>query len=182
MAVDLSNYVDSLKRECSPPGVDDFSAATDSDWIGNLSDAFWEARLDGLLVGYTCDENGLVTQVTPSSPPVDLGRDMVQLVVLYASFRILRNALRGFQTQFAATAGPVKFEYAQSATLLVALMKDITDRRNIILARLSDLGTCPAFVIDAVMARDESLRLGIIDWVGYGENNVAIDYGYGQVW
>jgi hypothetical protein len=170
MSVDLVDYVDSLKRECSPPGTDAFPDATESDWSGQLSDGFWEARLDGLLSTYTCDENGIVTQVTPSSPPVDLGRDMVQLVVLYASFRVLRNALRGLRTQFKAQAGPVSFEYQQSANMLVALIKDITDRRNIILARLSDLGSSPAFVIDAIIARDASLTFGESTWVGYGSN------------
>lgn len=158
MAVDLSDYVDSLKREVSPPGTDDFPSATDADWIGNMADAFWEARLDGLLAAWTCDVDGLVTPqliTTPAQP--DIGRDMIQLVVLYASFRIIRNALRGLRTQFRATAGPVTFEYQQSSNLLRELMKDIAMRRDMILTRLSDLGSVPSYVIDGIIARDQSI-------------------------
>lgn len=176
MSVDLSNYVDSLKREVSPPGVDDFPAAVDSEWIGNLADAFWEARLDGLLATFTCDENGIVTPLVTQSPPLpDMGRDMVQLVVLYASFRILRNTLRGLRTEFSASAGPVHFQYQQSANLLTELIKDLINRRDIILARLSDLGTAPVYVIDGILARDDALRYGDITFVASG--NYLPDWG-----
>lgn len=193
-AVDLARFIPSLQREVDAPGNNSFVNATSADWLGNLADAFWEARLDGLLQGYTCDDNGVITEIgaTPNSldDPVQIYqgpternwsadgqlREMVQLVVLYASFRVLRNTMRNLRTAFSATAGPVKFEYQQSATLLTEVMKDIVNRRNLILARLSDLGTTQVFEIDSIIARDESLMTQATYWVASG-NLMPGSYG-----
>jgi hypothetical protein len=173
VAVDLADYTDALQREVNPPGVQDFPAASDGDWLGQLADSFWEARLDGLLEGFTCDENGLITPVVPAgtdpSTQPDLGRDMVQLVILYASFRVIRNTLRDIRTTFIAQAGSVRFETGQSASLLVEIMKDIVNRRDIILTRLSDLGSTNVTIIDAITARDQSIMQRTTYWVGSGE-------------
>lgn len=175
MAVDLGDFIASLQAEVSPPGTNDFPTATDDEWLAQLQNAFWSARLDGLLARWTCDENGIITPLVVTEP--DIGRDMIQLVVLYGSFAVLRNALRGLRTMFSATAGPVKFEYQQSANLLVALMKDLITRRDIILARLSDLGSANSYVIDAIIARDESLIYGNTYWVNSGDPHPGSLYG-----
>jgi hypothetical protein len=173
VAVDLANYVDSIRREVNPPGVEDFPNATDTEWTGRLADAFWEARLDGLLVGFTCDENGLVIPMVPQgidpSTLPDMGRDMVQLVVLYASFQAIRNTLRDLRTAFTAQAGPVRFDYQHSANLLVEIMKDLINRRDIILMRLSDLGSTNVTVIDSIAARDRSFVDQMTYWVSSGD-------------
>lgn len=184
--VDLSDYIPNLQREVQAPGTTDFPAATDDDWIGNMVDGFWEARLDGLLQGYTCDENGLLFEISalnnnlPQQPQVYENpqtknwaadgqlREMVQLIIFYAGYRILRNALRGLRTQFRASAGPVSFEYQQSANLLVDVMRDLVNRRDIILRRLSDLGVVQSFYIDAIAARDSSLQNGDSYFIGAG--------------
>lgn len=177
MSVDLSDYIVALQTEVSAPGVDDFPDGTDDDFLNTLMNAFWSARLDGLLEAFTCDENGIITPINVQTPPLpDIGRDMIQLVILYGSFAILRNVLRGLRTMFSATAGPVKFEYQQSANLLTEIIKEMIERRNVILTRLSDLGSAPVFVIDAIMARDNSLRYGDITWVSYGSNYLP-DWG-----
>jgi hypothetical protein len=211
IVADLSNYVANLQREVmdpTAPADTQFTSLTDDDWTGHLSDAFWECRLDGVLHGYTCDDNGIIYTIgtvvpagsasaTALGPPDPMqqfavntnmswsadgqAREMVQLVILYASFRILRNMLRTIRTAFSASAGPTRFEYQQSASLLTEIMKDVVNRRNLILARLSDLGTTPVSVIDGIMARDESLMGELTYWVAAGDilpQSYGL-YGYG---
>jgi hypothetical protein len=157
MAVDLFELVESLRREVSPPGEDLFPNATDDDFLGNLQDAFWEARLDGLLEGYT-ESDGSVTPV--DSGDDDLTRDLQQLIVFYAGFKIVRNHLRSIKTMFRAQAGPVEFETQQSANVLKDLLLELKYKRDLVLTRLSDLGVIPTAYIDALSARDESLHYG----------------------
>jgi hypothetical protein len=213
IVADLSNYTANLQREVMDPTVAaeaQFTSLTDDDWLGHLSDAFWEARLDGVLKGYTCDDNGIIytvgtvvaagsasaTALGPPDPAQQYAvntnmswsadgqaREMVQLVILYASFRILRNMLRAMRTAFSAAAGPTRFEYQQSASLLTEIMRDVVNRRNLILARLSDLGTTQVSVIDSIMARDESLMDQLTYWVGAGDllpQSRGL-YGYGEL-
>lgn len=165
MSVDLSTLIDSLKRETAQPGQEltQFPGASDDSWLGYLQDAFWEARLDGLLADYTEDSNGIVTPMGGGG--ADMTRDLQQIVVLYASFTIVRNTLRNLRTLYRAQAGTVHYEYQQSANLLVELMKDLSRRRDMILSRLSDLGTVPSYYIDAVMARDQNMRDGLVWFV-----------------
>lgn len=180
--MDLGNYLDSLKREVIAPGdTTSFATVDDNTWLGHLADAFWECRLDGLLQGFSCDDNGIIMPITTKDPAAPWetptsrnwaadaqDREMVQLVVLYASFRILRNSLRGLRTAFRAQAGAVTYEYQQSANLLTELIKDIINRRDLILMRLSDLGMAPVYAIDAIVARDTALMDASIYWVGSG--------------
>jgi len=183
MAVDLTEYITALQTEISAPGniATDFPAATADDWTNTLLNAFWEARLDGLLATYTMDDNGLISPIlapgASSSSTPDIGRDMIQLIVLYASFAVIRNSLRGLRTMFSATAGPVKYEYQTSALMLVELMKDLIMRRNTIIARLSDLGTSKTYVIDSIAARDDSLISLTTYWVSQGDRYPGSLYG-----
>jgi len=151
VSVDLGELIPSLRREINPPGEDLFPNATNSEFLGNLVDGFWEAVLDGLITGYTVDEDGIITPVSGST---DLGREIQQLVVFYAGFRILRNVLRNLNTKFRAKAGPVEYETAQSANTLRDILGELTNRRNILLSRLSDMGYTETYYIDSVMARD----------------------------
>lgn len=162
MAVDLSDLIDSLKREVSAPGLTQLPGATDAEYLGNLQDGFWEAVLDGVISDYT-ESDGIVTPTDSSGS--DLSRDLQQLVVLYAGFRIVRNQLRDIKTLFKAAAGPVRYEIEQSAGVLKLIMDDLKTRRNIVLARLGDLNASDAVYIDAQLAREESLGYGDTYWV-----------------
>ncbi len=166
MSVDLGNYLDNLKREVNPPGVDLFPASGDDEWTGRLGDAFWQARIEGIqpLLAYSCDDNSLVTPLAVSTP--ELGRDLVQLVILYASFTVIRNSLANVQSQFKASAGNVSIDIQRSALLMRDVMADIVARKNIILTRLSDVGSVPTLVVDAITARDEAIVFGFTTWVG----------------
>jgi hypothetical protein len=162
MAIDLGDLVDSLRREVNPPGFDLFPDATEDEWIGNLQDGFWEAVLDGIISGY--NENDGV--VTPKSGDKDLSREFQQLVVFYAGFRIVRNALRQINTVFRAKAGPVEYETQQAATILRSILNDLMDRRKYLLDRLADHGLVNSFYIDAVISRDQNIMHSNTWWVG----------------
>lgn len=149
-----------LRREVSPPGEDLFPNATDDEFLGNLQDAFWDARLDGLLAGYT-ESNG---SVTPVSGTTEIARELQQLVVAYAGVRIVRNQLRALNTSFKAQAGPVQFEQQKSANLLKGLLDDLREKRKFILVRLGDLGLTDSYYIDALVSRDDSFAAGDAYW------------------
>lgn len=178
MSIDLTAYITDLQAEVDAPGVNSYPNAQDDDWIARMLNAFWSCRLDGLIQNYTCDVNGTVSPINPTPQPSFPGdpsqsadledRELVQLVIFYAAAQILRGTLRTLQTMFSATAGPVKYEVQQSANVLNSLLKDIQERKNIILTRLSNVGTVPSYLTDAIIARDESLRLQETWWVGAG--------------
>lgn len=162
-AFDLSDsdILDALRREISPPGSNFFPDATDDDLTGEMRDAFWMAYLDGFLLLYT-ESGGLVTQKQPGTP--DFSRDLAQLVVFYAGFRILRASLRNSQTSFRATAGPVTYETQSSATVMRDLLAELQQERNILLKRLSDLGVIPTFYMDGVQSRSDAIENGDTFW------------------
>lgn len=163
MAVDLGDLIEVLQREVNPPGGNVFPDATEDNYLGYLQDAFWEAILDGFLVLQTWTESeGIITPVTEGDD--DIPRDLQQLVVLYAGIRITRVQLTNLQTLFSAQAGPVKYETQQSATLLKAILDELKMRRDIILTRLSDLGTVPDYYIDALIEREYSIDYNVTHW------------------
>lgn len=178
MSVDLSDTIENLRREVSPPGSDSFPDATDDMYLGYLQDAFWEARLDGVtaLASFNQDD-GIISPVTVGG--TDITGDLVQLLVMYGGIRILRNQLINMGTGFRAKAGPAEFETSNSGQMMTAVLNELRDRRNIILTRLSDVGAIPSYYIDALISREESLYLGTTYWPssGYGGVNGG---GYGS--
>lgn len=164
MAVDITDLVDSLKREVSPPGTNLYPNAVDADWEGQLQDAFWEARLMDMLSDWTLTGN----DITPiASGGADMGRDMQQLIVLYAGYRIVLTNLQNLKSSFKAKAGPVEFETQQQATVLKAVLDAIRSRINIVLTTLSGLGVSNSMVLDAVIERSYSIAAGDTWWVNY---------------
>lgn len=151
MSVDLADYVESLKREVTPIGADPFAGINDSVWVGYLSDAFWEARLDGFVVGYTADTDGLITPEVTGDP--DLNRRYVALIVLYAGIKVLRNKILNMNTSFRAKAGPVEFEQQNSATMLVEMLKQLRATKDRILEELDDAEVSGVVELDAFSIR-----------------------------
>jgi hypothetical protein len=158
MSVELDELVEVVRREVSPPGSDLFPNATDDEFLGNLRDAFWEARLFGFFNGFT-EADG---SVSPTSGTTDLGRDQQQLIVLFAGARILRNEIRNMNTSFRAKAGPVEFEQAKSAQVLKSLLDDVRSR---IIYLLQAAGSTQTYYIDAVIGREESINFGATEYV-----------------
>lgn len=162
MPVDLGDLVDSLKREVSPPGTDLFPNATEDEYTGHLADAFWEARLQGMLDGFT-EVNGRVQPQTAGEP--DMTRDLQQLIVLYAGYRILLSSLMNLQTVFRAQSGPNSFETQRSAQVVQAVLRAVKEKINIVLGRLSDVGGVNVAVFDAVIERTFEISTGEQWWV-----------------
>lgn len=170
MAVDLSEeLIDSLKREVNPPGTDGFVSATEDEWLGNLLDSFWEAKLYGFFTNYSADVDGNVSPITGTD---EIPREQQELIVLFAGARVIRNELKNKNTHFRAQAGPVEFEVDNSATLLVQILKDIRSKVDLALAVVGTISATSITYVDSLLGREES--------IGYGETYVpgAGDGGY----
>lgn len=165
MAVDLSDLIPSLEREVSPPGSDLYPDAVDDDWLGQLEDSFWEAKLFGFFSNYT-DSDGLVS---PISGTEELSRELQQLIVLFAGIRSTRMKLMNMNTMFRAQAGPVSFETQQSANLLKGILDGLEAKINSLLDALPDsiLGDASStYYINALFARTDALNYGYEEWTG----------------
>jgi len=157
VTIDLGDMIEPLQREVNPPGSDLFPDAVEDEWLGNLRDSFWEAKLFGFFSDFT-EAEGLVSPITGTD---DLGREYQQLVVLFAGARIVTNELKNTETLFRAVAGPVEFETQNSATLLRDILKEIRDKIKAIVEVLSDdFGSTEAGYIDAIVDRHDALAYG----------------------
>lgn len=164
MAVDLEDLIESLRREVSGPGS--VAPGTDAEYLGQLQDAFWHARLRGAFPGYE-EEEGLVRNIADSS--VNLPREQQQLIVLAAGLRIVRSALRngGGNTMFRAKAGPVEFETQQSAQTLRELLVQLEREFKAALDEVTQGGASASTVayFDAVIQRTFSEGEGSVWFV-----------------
>lgn len=183
--VDLFDLVESLKREVNPPGTDAFPDATDDNWLGSLTDSFWEVRLYGMLEGF--EENAAARggpdsftegKVTPTGvdedydypggyvPGVDLARDLQQLIVLWAGYKVVLARMGTLQSVFRAKAGPVEYETQQAATVLKSLLDTLKAKIDQVLGHLSTWNTGNTVVmLDSVIERTYSQAIGDTWWV-----------------
>jgi hypothetical protein len=162
MAIEVTDLVPYLKASVNPPGTDLFPDALTSDWETNLSNGFWEATLDGVITGYT-ETEGIIEPL--DSDDDDLGRELQQLVVLYAAVTIVRNHLMNLKSSFRAKAGSVEYETGQSAQVLKSILDELIGRRTTILTALAEESTS-SYYYDAAIARNESLYYGDTWWIG----------------
>lgn len=151
MSVDLSDYTDVLRREISPPGSTVFAGVGDDVLTGYLSDALWEARLDGFVTGYKADPDGIVTPEDDNAP--DITRDLIALLVIYAGIRILRNQILNTNTRFVAKAGPVEYETENSATMLVEMLKQLKSIKDRLLFQEQGYGMTTVQLVDGYTVR-----------------------------
>lgn len=161
MAVDMSDLIPRLRAEVNPPGVDLFPDATDETFLIHLQNGFWEGYLDGIIVDYTINDDGIVT---PTTGTTEFAQELQQLVIFYAGMKIVRNLMLNMKTKFSAKAGPVEYETQQSANTLREILLDLKNRRNLLLERLSDIGVTSSYYIDGVMARTDAIAYGDTDW------------------
>lgn len=162
MAIDLGDLIESLEREISPPGSNLYPDANEEILLGHLQDAFWEARLHGMLAGFT-EADGQVSNLTTDGD--ELGRDLQQLIVLYAGFRITLSQFQNLNTGFRAKAGPVEFETGKSAAQLKGVLDAIKERIGLVLRNLSTYGGTTTAVFDSVVERTYSQGVGETWWV-----------------
>lgn len=151
MAVDLSDYVDTLRREISLPTGELFSVSDDY-LVGCLADGFWEAVIDQLITGYTCDADGVVTVTSASE---EFPRQLVAVVVLYAGLKILRNQLLGSKTRVTAKAGPVEYTTELGSNVITSMLKQLDSVRTRLLY-MTQYGNTGFYILDAFSARQAS--------------------------
>lgn len=153
MAVDLSEYVDSLRRAVTPLGANTYAGVSDQVLADHLLDAFWNARLDGFMKQYAASEDGVVEPVSEGAP--DLDRSWISLIALYASIEILTKQVMNTQTKMRAKGGPVEFEQENSATMLAEMLRQLAATKKRILDDLLDSaqGATPVFLSDAYSTR-----------------------------
>lgn len=161
-ALDLSDLVELVEAQVNYPGSDFYPDATEDDWVLRLRNAFWQAVLAGLIVGYS-ESDGVVQPTTGDTP---LPQELQQIIICFVEFQALRSKLLELKTAFRVQAGPTKYEVEQSAQVLKALLDDNVRRTNIWLERLSDLGYANSYVIDGVIARNNGVLYGDTWWVG----------------
>lgn len=172
MTTDLNDYADVLRRRVTPAGSDLFSNVTDEEMGQRIQDGFWDARLDGFLVGFTADDEGIVTPELP--------RDLIALAVMYAAITMLQIQVYNLNTRFAVKAGPVEFETENSASVLKTMLDQIFAQRQRLLEELDEvLGETPVYITDAAAARSASpsayyaingvpMFVGLWDWMTDG--------------
>lgn len=149
MAVDLADYVGTLKRQVIPPGSTLFAGVPGSAWTAYLTDAFWESRLDGFLEGYTIQND---TEVVSADGGEDIGLEYVALIALYAGITILRNQILNTKTQFRAKAGPVEFEQQTSATTLAEMLKQLRATKERVIEQM-EFDSTDTLYLDAYSTR-----------------------------
>ena len=124
MATDLNDLTAPLKREVAVPGTfaTVYPNTSDGDLVGSLMDAFGRAQIDGFFLTQTLDVD--LETVDPDLSPAGQ-----QVVVLYAAESILRSQIMSLKQRVLYEAGPVKYETENSASVLSAILKDLTARR-----------------------------------------------------
>ncbi len=185
MSVDLNDLVEPLKAEVQAPGGTAFVDATDDDYLNYLINSFWEIRLYGFLAGFEEDAASrggppefIAAIVTPLgvdpiyddptgySQAQDLPREMQQLIVLWAGWKIALTNMSSLNTVFRTKAGPVEYETQQAATVLKEVLDQLKARIEFILINLPSAyrqhGTA---VFDAVIERSYSQAIGETWWV-----------------
>ena len=154
MAIELAEFTESLKRAVTPVGGTVYDGVSETAWVGYLSDSFWEARLDGFMVGYQANTDGVITPIDPTRESIS--RSWISLIILYASVRVLTNQILSTQTSFKAKAGPVEYEAQNSATVLAEMLKQLAAAKLRLLDDLRETGHTNVHLIDAFSVRSLS--------------------------
>ena len=163
-SVDLSELIGDLEAAVTVPGATSpFVTASETEWLTRLRNGFWSAFNEGVISNFICDEDGIIQ---PVSGEATFGRDLQQIVIMYAAINIYQNQLMQLKTLFRAKAGQVEYETQQSAQVMKTLLDSLLAQRATILKRLSDGGFTDSYYIDALRSRDQSLRSNFIDWNG----------------
>ncbi len=167
MSVDLSGFTAQVQVAVSPPGSNLFADANDNDWLEALIGGFWDARLDGFMIEWTENADGMSPGIiTPVSPGTkDLPRQLVQLVIFYTALNAIRGLMTNVKTQFKAQAGSVSVEQQQSANILRDVFEDLTARRAELYRVLSEQGFVRIGYLDGFRERNTSIRFGETWWL-----------------
>lgn len=161
MAVDLSDFLEAVKTEVTAPEA--VAAGNDAYWLSAMSNAFWEARLEGHFVGYS-ETEGIIDTVPAGG--ADLPREQIQLLLLYTAYKSVFNRLVNLKTKFRGKAGPTEIETERSAQVLTAALRILAGKMEKLKDDLTNTAGTAVYLFDAVQARQESLEYGDGDWTG----------------
>jgi hypothetical protein len=130
MADDLSDSLDSLRYLVARPGTFTtfYPETTDDMLLQVLVDGMAEAHLEGLLLDYESDEDGILT------PALSSGQ--VALVTLFASIRFLRAELINRNTSVVYQAGSARYETTQATNILRDILKGLIAQKD----RITEVG------------------------------------------
>lgn len=183
--VDLGDLIEALKAEVNPPGSNLYIGATDDDeWLLRLTNAFWECVLYGVISGFVEDAASRGGEdatwgpgvITPSDAEegyddtgyvdgTDISRELQQLIILWAGWKIVLAQMQNVKTKLRTKAGPVEYEKEQSASVLKAVLDAIKEKLDFIIARLSSLTQSEMSVFDGVIERDYAIYSDDQWWV-----------------
>ena len=164
MATVISDLRTQLSREINIPGFEQLPEITNAQMDGYIADAFWEARLVGMLGTYTLTDGSELA--TPPGESVikltaddgDLAEWLQMLVVIVAGLRILRMKMLNLAVNFKAVGGPAEYEQQASATTLRAVLAILQARYDELKSLYSTEFPSGAFVyFDAELQRESSL-------------------------
>lgn len=136
---DLANYTDSVRNIIARPGTFTtlFPETTDDGLVQLLQDALAECHLEGALIDFEADQNGLVRPLMTSG--------QAAMVVLYAGIRLLRGELLNRITASKYVAGPVSAETTYATNVLRDIMKALQAQKTEVTNRLSTSSAASAF-------------------------------------
>lgn len=150
MSSPLVDMVPALQRAIAVPGGFDelFPDAIEADLVGIIADAIAEAQLDGFMRSYEVDPvDGVVEPaISNGGYPNAYGA----LVLLYASYQLLRNEVMNRKTHVRYQAGSAIFEEDQTASMLNELMRQARKRLEELRERAErgEMDDSGAFVLD----------------------------------
>lgn len=167
MATLVADLREALKREINVPGFAQLPNITNSQLDGYIADGFWEARLLGLLSGYTqTDGTEFATPpgavIYKTADDSDLPPEYQVLVVIVAGLKLLRLKALNLAVSLRAHAGPVEYEQQVSATVLREILQSLERRMRELLLYHSELqGSSAFFYFDGELQRTSSMVQGL---------------------
>lgn len=163
MATPISDIRDQLRREINVPGFEQLPDITATELDSYIKDGFWEARLLGLLDGYTQTDGtefatppGEVIKATADDG--DLPEEYQMLVAIVGGLKLIRLKTLNLAVNYRAQAGPVEYEQQASATVLRAILSSMEARLEQLKRVYSDKISASAFnYFDGELQREASM-------------------------
>lgn len=163
MATLVSDLRAKLDREINVPGFEQLPDITNTQLDGYIKDGFWEARLLGLLTGYTqTDGTEFATPpgevIYKTADDGDLEEQYQMLVVIIAALKLIRLKSLNLAVNLRAKSGPVEYEQQASATTLRAILQSMERRVEELKRNYSNLaGTGAFYYFDGEIQREYSI-------------------------
>ena len=164
MATDIAGMALALTRQVSLTGAERLPDLTSTERQGHILDGFWTLKLKGVFSAYTVldgadlDPPATGTFIGKTSNHEDLPPESQRLVVMMATFNLIRLAILNLAVNIRAHAGPVEFEQQASATTLRAILQSLEEELAQMQAlHSSSIGPGAFYYMDGVLQAEYSL-------------------------